>query len=87
MIIRRTYFLILLCMCAMLTHAKPQYVFQTENPIANFAWDENDTSRMVTHLLKLAQNREAFPISEIIIRKQEYNPINLHLYNTTSNIF
>ena len=25
--------------------AKPQYVFQSENPIANFAWDENDTSR------------------------------------------
>ena len=22
-------------MCAMLTHAKPQYVFQTENPIAD----------------------------------------------------
>ena len=49
MIIRRTYFLILLCMCAILTHAKPQYVFQTENPIANFAWDENDTSRYEGH--------------------------------------
>lgn len=36
-------------MCAMLTHAKPQYVFQSENPIANFAWDENDTSRYEGH--------------------------------------
>lgn len=49
MIIRRTYFLILLCMCAMLTHAKPQYVFQSVNPIANFAWNENDTLRYEGH--------------------------------------
>ena len=29
--------------------AKPQHVFQSKDPIANFAWDENDTSRYEGH--------------------------------------
>lgn len=30
-------------------YAKPQYVFQSVDPIANFAWDENDTTRYEGH--------------------------------------
>lgn len=41
--------LFLLCICYSLTYAKAQYVSQSENPIANFAWDENDTSRYLGH--------------------------------------
>lgn len=29
--------------------AKPQHVFQSKDPIVNFAWDENDTSRYEGH--------------------------------------
>ena len=43
------YLLLVLCMCPFLIHAEPQYVFQSENPIANFAWNENDTSRYEGH--------------------------------------
>ena len=32
------YLLLVLCMYPSMIHAKPQYVFQSENPIANFAW-------------------------------------------------
>ena len=39
-----TYLILLLCTASITLCAKPQYVFQSENPIANFAWDENDTS-------------------------------------------
>lgn len=42
---RYTYIILLLCTAHLTVCAKPQYVFQSENPIANFAWDENDTSR------------------------------------------
>lgn len=38
-------YLFLLYLVSINVYAKPQYVFQSENPIANFAWDENDTSR------------------------------------------
>lgn len=44
-----TYFLPLLYLVSINVYAKPQYVFQSENPIANFAWDENDTSRYEGH--------------------------------------
>ena len=37
-----TYFLPLLYLVSINVYAKPQYVFQSENPIANFAWDENE---------------------------------------------
>ena len=43
------YVLILLCICTFSIFAKPQYVFQFENPIANFACNENDTSRYEGH--------------------------------------
>jgi hypothetical protein len=36
-----TYFLPLLYLVSINVYAKPQYVFQSEDPIANFAWDEN----------------------------------------------
>lgn len=36
-------------MCLLLAHAEPQYPFQSENPIANFACNENDTSRYEGH--------------------------------------
>ena len=36
-------------MCPLLAHAEPQYPIQSENPIANFAWNENDTSRYEGH--------------------------------------
>ena len=31
--------------------AQPQYQWQNEAPIANFAWDENDTTRYANHYL------------------------------------
>ena len=40
---------LLLCVYPFSMLAKPNYVFQSENPIANFAWDENDTSRYEGH--------------------------------------
>lgn len=46
---RYTYFILLLCTASITILAKPNYVFQSENPIANFAWDENDTSRYEGH--------------------------------------
>ena len=36
-------------MCSLSVHAKQQYPFQSENPIANFAWNENDTTRYEGH--------------------------------------
>ena len=41
----QSHLLLLLCVYPFSILAKPQYVFQSENPIANFAWEENDTSR------------------------------------------
>ena len=46
---RYTYLILLLFMASVGACAKPQYVFQSENPIANFAWDENDTTRYEGH--------------------------------------
>ena len=34
---RNTYLILLLCATSISVYAKPQYVFQSENPIANFA--------------------------------------------------
>lgn len=45
------YILGLLCLCPLLLAAQEQYRFQTESPIANFAWDENDTTRYEGHYL------------------------------------
>lgn len=39
---RYTYLIFLLCMVTINIYAKPQHVFQSGNPIANFAWDENE---------------------------------------------
>lgn len=44
-----TYFLPLLYLVSINVYAKPQYVFQSEDPIANFAWNENDTTRYEGH--------------------------------------
>ena len=46
---RHTYLLFFLCICPFSVLAKSQYIFQSENPIANFAWNENDTSRYEGH--------------------------------------
>ena len=46
--LRNTY-LLLLYLVSINVYAKPQYVFQSEDPIANFAWDENDTTRYEGH--------------------------------------
>lgn len=40
---------IVLCLCPTLLLAKTSYPTQSEDPIANFAWDENDTSRYEGH--------------------------------------
>ncbi len=40
---------LLLCVYPFSMLANPKYVFQSENPIANFAWNENDTSRYEGH--------------------------------------
>ena len=45
----QSHLLLLLCVYPFSILAKPQYVFQSENPIANFAWEENDTSRYEGH--------------------------------------
>lgn len=44
-----TYFLPLLYLVSINVYAKPQYVFQSVDPIANFAWDENDTTHYEGH--------------------------------------
>lgn len=46
-----TYLILLLWLAPITMLAKSTYVFQSENPIANFAWDENDTSRYEGHYL------------------------------------
>ena len=43
------FFLALLCVVPISMCAKSPYVFQSENPKANFAWDENDTTRYEGH--------------------------------------
>ena len=43
-ILRPTYCFLLLSIWASLCFAQTPYVFQTQDPIANFAWDENDTT-------------------------------------------
>lgn len=45
----RTYLIILMCLLSFCVQAQTQYVFQSESPIANYAWDENDTSRYEGH--------------------------------------
>lgn len=47
--LRLTYYLIFLCVYSVLMQARSQYVFQSKDPIANYAWDENDTSRYEGH--------------------------------------
>lgn len=42
-------YLFLLCLVPISMCAKPQYVFQSMDPIANFAWNENDTTRYEGH--------------------------------------
>lgn len=49
--IQDRHIFIFLCMVTINIYAESQYVFQSENPIANFAWDENDTSRYERHYL------------------------------------
>jgi hypothetical protein len=44
-----TYFLPLLYLVSINVYAKPQYVFQSVDPIANFAWDEDDTTHYEGH--------------------------------------
>lgn len=39
---------VILCATSLLV-AQPYYVFQSEDPVANYAWDENDTSRYQGH--------------------------------------
>ena len=46
--LRNTY-LLLLYLVSINVYAKPQYVFQSVDPIANFAWNENDTTRYEGH--------------------------------------
>lgn len=48
---RFTYSLLLFSTLASLCFAQPQYKWQNEAPIANFAWDENDTTRYANHYL------------------------------------
>lgn len=47
--IHRTYLIIFMCLLSFWVQAQTQYVFQSESPIANYAWDENDTSRYEGH--------------------------------------
>ncbi len=42
-------YLFLMYLVSINVYAKPQYVFQSVDPIANFAWDENDTTRYEGH--------------------------------------
>lgn len=43
-ILRFTYCSLIFSVLASICFAQPQYKWQTEAPIANFAWDENDTT-------------------------------------------
>ena len=57
------YILGLLCLCPLILVAQSQYVFQSESPIANFAWDENDTTRYEGHCLY--ENAYCLPFDRI----------------------
>jgi len=48
---KATTYTSLICVILLSIHvqAQTQYVFQSEAPIANFTWDENDTSRYEGH--------------------------------------
>lgn len=48
---KATTYTSIICVILLSTHvqAQTQYVFQSEAPIANFTWDENDTSRYEGH--------------------------------------
>jgi hypothetical protein len=46
-----SYCLLLFTAWVTLCFAQPQYQWQNEAPIANFAWDENDTTRYANHYL------------------------------------
>ena len=48
-ITRHTYLLMALCAYSSLIYAQTHYVFQSESPVANFVWDENDTLRYEGH--------------------------------------
>ncbi len=48
---RNTYIFALFCLCATQVLAEIHLPKQSENPIANYAWDENDTSRYERHYL------------------------------------
>ena len=50
-IFRHTFELVLLLTLSIPCFAQPQYKWQTEDPIANFAWNENDTTRYMGHYL------------------------------------
>lgn len=43
------FVIFLFCLASISLSAKPQYRLQSEDPIANFTWDENDTSRYERH--------------------------------------
>lgn len=47
----RIYLLFYFFLCSFSILASPQYVFQIEAPIANYVWNENDTSRYANHYL------------------------------------
>ena len=53
-----TYCFLLLSVWASLCFAQTPYVFQTQDPIANFAWDENDTSRYAGHYVALDEGED-----------------------------
>lgn len=69
--LRYTY-LLLLYLVSINVYAEPQYVFQSEAPIANFAWNENDTTRYEGHyrfeyaykliVIRIDKNPSATPI-------------------------
>ena len=40
--IQDRHIFIFLCMVTINIYAEPQYVFQSDDPIANYAWDENE---------------------------------------------
>ena len=87
---RYTYLILLLCTAHLTVCAKPHYVFQSENPIANFAWDENDTSRYEGHYryeqaYKMINDRlstttiDGGILDEITVLGQNQIPINTHV--------
>ena len=50
----RIYLLFYFFLCSFSILASPQYVFQIEAPIANYVWNENDTSRYDHYLYEMS---------------------------------